>query len=129
MFIKDLVMWRHYNVILENSNNTTPPWQCLAISNNSNHFCTFMIWNIGFKHQRESKQNSDNKISQVIGKGNLVLRLVIFLQIPLPTMIYLFNHMEYHSEQLLNKWYNFYFIFHPFSVFDVCLRKVLLYAV
>ena len=31
MFIKDLVMWRHYNVILENNNITTRPWQCLAI--------------------------------------------------------------------------------------------------
>jgi hypothetical protein len=26
MFIKDLVMWRHYNVILENSDISTRPW-------------------------------------------------------------------------------------------------------
>ena len=31
MFIKDLVMWRHYNVILENSDITKRPSQHLAI--------------------------------------------------------------------------------------------------
>ena len=36
MFIKDLVMWRHYNIILENSDNTTRPWQRLAISDKLN---------------------------------------------------------------------------------------------
>ena len=43
LIIKDLVMWRHYNVILENSDNTT----CvLAISDNtvvSNHFHSVKI--------------------------------------------------------------------------------------
>jgi hypothetical protein len=36
MFIKDLVMWRHYDVILENIDITTRPWQRLAISDNLN---------------------------------------------------------------------------------------------
>jgi hypothetical protein len=35
MFIKDLVMWRHYNVILEYSDITKRPWQHLAISDDS----------------------------------------------------------------------------------------------
>jgi hypothetical protein len=26
MFIKDLVMWHHYNIILENSDITKRPW-------------------------------------------------------------------------------------------------------
>ena len=46
MFIKDLVMWRHHNVILENSDITTHPWQRLAISDNLNHLSTNVIWNI-----------------------------------------------------------------------------------
>ena len=36
MYIKDVVMWRHYHVILENSDITTRPWQRLAISDNLN---------------------------------------------------------------------------------------------
>ena len=43
MFIKDLVMWRHYNVILENSNITTRPLQRLAIHNNLNHLSANVI--------------------------------------------------------------------------------------
>ena len=50
----------HYNVILENSDITKRPWQRLAISDNWNLLSAYVIWNIGFKHQRESKQNSDN---------------------------------------------------------------------
>jgi hypothetical protein len=46
MFIKDLVMWRHYKVILENSDITTRPWQRLAISKNFNLLSTYVIWNI-----------------------------------------------------------------------------------
>ena len=45
MFIKDLVMWRHYNVILENSYITTRPWQRLAISDNLNLLSAYVIWN------------------------------------------------------------------------------------
>jgi hypothetical protein len=46
MFIKDLVMWRHYNVILENSDITTRPWQRLTNSNNWNHLSAYLsIWN------------------------------------------------------------------------------------
>ena len=54
MFIKDLVMWRHYNVILENSDITTRPWQHLAISDNLKRLSANGIWNIiniGFKNQ------------------------------------------------------------------------------
>jgi hypothetical protein len=36
MFIKDLVMWRHYDVILENRDIATRSWQRLAISDNLN---------------------------------------------------------------------------------------------
>ena len=39
-------MWHHYNVILENSDNTKRPWQRLAISNNWNHLSAYVIWNI-----------------------------------------------------------------------------------
>jgi hypothetical protein len=46
MFIKDLVMWRYYNVILENSDITKRPWQHLAISDNWNLLSTYVIWNI-----------------------------------------------------------------------------------
>jgi hypothetical protein len=46
MFINDLVMWRHYNVILENSDITTRPWQRLAISDNLNLLSAYVIWNI-----------------------------------------------------------------------------------
>ena len=46
MFIKDLVMWCHYNVILENSDITNRPWQCLAISDNLNLLSAYVIWNI-----------------------------------------------------------------------------------
>jgi hypothetical protein len=46
MFIKDLVMWRHYNVILENSDITTRPWQRLANSDNLNLLSAYVIWNI-----------------------------------------------------------------------------------
>jgi hypothetical protein len=42
MFIKDLVMWRHYNVILENSDITKRPWQRLAISDNYYTSCKFL---------------------------------------------------------------------------------------
>ena len=42
MFIKDLVMWRHYNVILENSDITKRPWQRLAISDNYYISCKFL---------------------------------------------------------------------------------------
>ena len=41
MFIKDLVMWRHYSVILENSDITKRPWQRLAISDNWNRLMRF----------------------------------------------------------------------------------------
>ena len=60
MCIKDLVMWRHYNVILENSDIKTRSWQRLAISDNLNLLSAYVIWNIDSKHQRESKPNSDN---------------------------------------------------------------------
>jgi hypothetical protein len=46
MFIKDLVMWRHYNVILENIDITKRPWQGLAIGDNWNLFSAYVIWNI-----------------------------------------------------------------------------------
>jgi hypothetical protein len=46
MFIKDLVMWCHYNVILENSDITTRPWQRLAINSNLNRLSANVIWNI-----------------------------------------------------------------------------------
>jgi hypothetical protein len=46
MFIKDLVMWRHYNVILEKSDITTRSWQRLGISNNLNLLSAYVIWNI-----------------------------------------------------------------------------------
>jgi hypothetical protein len=46
MFIKDWVMWRHYNIILENSDITTRPWQRLAISDNLNLLSAYVIWNI-----------------------------------------------------------------------------------
>jgi hypothetical protein len=46
MFIKDLVMWRHYNVILENSDITKGHWQQLAINDNWNHLSAYVIVNI-----------------------------------------------------------------------------------
>jgi hypothetical protein len=46
MFIKDLVMWRHYNVILENSDIIKRPWQRLAISDDWNFLSAYVIWNI-----------------------------------------------------------------------------------
>jgi len=46
MFIKDLVMWRHYNVILENSDIITRPWQRLAISDNLKLLSSYVIWYI-----------------------------------------------------------------------------------
>jgi hypothetical protein len=48
MFIKDLVMWRHDNVILENSDITMRPWQRLAISDDLNLLNAYVIWNILF---------------------------------------------------------------------------------
>jgi hypothetical protein len=61
MLIKDLVMCRHHNVILENSDITKRPWQGLAISDNWNHLMRLRdMKHIGFKHQ--SKQNSDNVV-------------------------------------------------------------------
>jgi hypothetical protein len=42
MFIKDLVMWLHYNVILEKSDITKGHWQQLAISNNWNHLSAYV---------------------------------------------------------------------------------------
>jgi hypothetical protein len=55
-------MWRHYNVILENSDITKRPWQRLAIGDNWNNLMRLRdMKRIGFKHQRENKQNSDNK--------------------------------------------------------------------
>ena len=60
MFIKDLIMWRHYNVILENSDITKRSWQRLAIGDNWNRLMRLRDMKyIGFKYQRESKQNSD----------------------------------------------------------------------
>jgi hypothetical protein len=44
MFIKDLVMWRHYNVILENSDITKRPWQRLGISDTWNLLSAYVIW-------------------------------------------------------------------------------------
>jgi hypothetical protein len=44
--IKDLIMWHHYDVILENSDITMRPWQCLAISDNLNLLSAYVIWNI-----------------------------------------------------------------------------------
>ena len=46
MLIKDLVMWRHYNVILENSDINTRSWQRLAISDNLNRLSANVIWNV-----------------------------------------------------------------------------------
>ena len=46
MFTKDLVLWRHYNIILENIDNTTRHWQHLAISDNLNRLCANVISNI-----------------------------------------------------------------------------------
>jgi hypothetical protein len=46
MFIKELVMWRHYIVILENSDITTRPWQRLAIDDNLHRLSAYVIWNI-----------------------------------------------------------------------------------
>jgi hypothetical protein len=46
MFIKDLVMWRHYNIILENSDIIKRPWQHLAINDNWNLLSAYVIWNI-----------------------------------------------------------------------------------
>ena len=46
MLIKDLVMWCHFNVILENSDITTRPWQPLAISDDLNLLSAYVIWNI-----------------------------------------------------------------------------------
>jgi hypothetical protein len=39
-------MWRHYNVVLENSNITKRPWQSFAISDNLNLLSAYVIWNI-----------------------------------------------------------------------------------
>ena len=39
-------MWRHYNIILENSSITKRPWQRLAISDNLNLLSAYVIWNI-----------------------------------------------------------------------------------
>ena len=65
MFIKDLVLLRHYNVILENSDITTRPWQRLAISDNLNRLMRERdMKHIVFKHQRENKQNSDKGLYQ-----------------------------------------------------------------
>jgi len=70
MFIKDLVMWHHYNVILENSDISKRPWQRLVISDNWNHLMHLRdMKHIGFKHQRESKQNSD--------KTQILLKVVL----------------------------------------------------
>jgi hypothetical protein len=62
LIIKNLVMWRHYNVIFENKIILyVRPWQRLEISDNWNHLMhSHDMKYIGFKHQRENKQNSDN---------------------------------------------------------------------
>jgi hypothetical protein len=46
MFIKDLLMWRHYSVVLENSDITMRPWQRVAISDDLNLLSAYVIWNI-----------------------------------------------------------------------------------
>jgi hypothetical protein len=47
-------------------------------------------------------QSRDEKFPEANGEENLVSRLV-FLQIPLSNMIYLFNYTEYYLEHWLNK--------------------------
>jgi len=69
MFVKDLVMWRHYNFKLENSDITKSTWQHLAISDNWNLLSAYVIWNL-LVHQRESKQNSD-KVKSVTSSGKI----------------------------------------------------------
>jgi hypothetical protein len=50
----------------------------------------------------QAYQSRDEKFPDPNGKGNLVSRLV-FSQIPLSNMIYLFNYTEYYLEHWLNK--------------------------
>ena len=50
----------------------------------------------------EKYQSRDEKFPEPKGERNLVSRLVFF-QIPLPNMIYLFNYTEYYLEHWLNK--------------------------
>jgi hypothetical protein len=51
-------MWRHYNVILSNGDNTT------CVLDKSQRLRDMKY--IGFKHQRENKQISDNNIYSTI---------------------------------------------------------------
>ena len=50
----------------------------------------------------EKYQSRDEQFAESNGEGNLVSRLV-FLQIPLPHMIYLLKYTEYYLEHWLNK--------------------------
>ena len=60
-------MRRHYNVILENSDITTCPWQRLGISDNLNRLSANVIWSILVLNIKgKIKKTSDNNISCII---------------------------------------------------------------
>jgi len=59
LIIKNLVMWRHHNVILENKIILRA--SLTTLNDNWNHLMRLRDMKyIGFKNQRENKQNSDN---------------------------------------------------------------------
>jgi hypothetical protein len=51
---------------------------------------------------------------------------IFFPKIPLPSMTYLLNYTEYHSKQLLNTSFFFFFSFHQFSAFNFTLFYLIL---
>ena len=74
MFINDLVMWRQYNAILENSNITKRSWQCSGISDNWNLLGAHVIWNM--------------LVLKIKGKVNKIA-IILHNKIPTPHGIYL----------------------------------------
>jgi len=92
MFITDLVMWRHYNVILENSDITMRPWQRLAISDNLNRLSANVIWNI--------------LVLNIKGKINKIAINVYSKDIKLPSMTKDFSDYEYADFSTLVKMCN-----------------------
>jgi hypothetical protein len=66
--LKNLVMWHHYSVILENKIILRA--SLTTISDNWNHLMRLRDMKyIGFKHQRENKQNS-NKTEILLKQTN-----------------------------------------------------------
>ena len=79
-------MWRHFNVILENSDITKHPWQRLAISDNWNLLSAYVIWNI-------LVSNIKGKVNKIAINGFIDLKIYIDLGLR-PRSIYIYRSIN-----------------------------------